>query len=178
MKSNWKSWLGLGRWEKRMDSEFQFHLDNLIADLMRQGMTREDAERRAQLERQLAEAQARPPGPPPVAPQPGGASGVTQQIGEAEAQLMLLKLRLPSDHPDVVGLERTIADIKAAAAKEAARAESRAAAAAQAPPVRDVREIQDEIAGVDRQMAATRSEEARLMCKPCSRGGPATRRTV
>ena len=116
-------------------------------------------ERRAQLERQLSEAQSRPPAPPPIAAQPSGIN-VAEQLGMARAQLQLIKLRLPPDHPDVVSLERTIADIEAArVGQEAARAESRAAAQT---PVRDVREIQDEIAGVDRQLAASRNEEARL----------------
>ena len=52
-------------------------------------------ERRAQLERQLSEAQSRPPAPSPVAP-PAGIN-VTEQLGMAEAQLMLLKRRLPAD---------------------------------------------------------------------------------
>ena len=35
-------------WERRMDAEFRFHLESQIADYVSQGLSREEAERRAQ----------------------------------------------------------------------------------------------------------------------------------
>ena len=43
----WSFWPRRKRWERQMDAEFQFHLDNQISDYLRQGLTREEAERRA-----------------------------------------------------------------------------------------------------------------------------------
>ncbi len=43
----WNSWLKRRRWERRMDAEFQFHLDNQIKDYVSQGVSREEAEFRA-----------------------------------------------------------------------------------------------------------------------------------
>jgi predicted permease len=44
----WVSWLKRPRrWERQMDAEFQFHLQNQVADYLREGLTREDAELRA-----------------------------------------------------------------------------------------------------------------------------------
>src|SRR5450432_1702046 len=44
---NWNSWLKRRRWERHMDSEFQFHLDNQISDYVKQGLTQKDAQLRA-----------------------------------------------------------------------------------------------------------------------------------
>ena len=46
----WTSWLKRGRWERRMDAEFRFHLDSQIGDYVRQGFSREEAELRARRE--------------------------------------------------------------------------------------------------------------------------------
>ena len=46
----WRSWLQRRRWERRMDAELQFHLDNQISDYMKQGLTQKDAELRARRE--------------------------------------------------------------------------------------------------------------------------------
>ena len=40
-------WLKQRRWERQMDAEFQVHLDNRIADLMQDGLNRDEAEERA-----------------------------------------------------------------------------------------------------------------------------------
>lgn len=45
----WQTWFRR-TWERRMDSELRFHLDNLTRDYMSHGMSREDAERRARQE--------------------------------------------------------------------------------------------------------------------------------
>src|SRR6478752_2011988 len=38
------------RWERRMEAEFRFHLDAQISDYVQQGLSREEAERRARRE--------------------------------------------------------------------------------------------------------------------------------
>ena len=47
---NWGSWLKRRRWERHMDTELQFHLDNQISDYVKQGLTQKDAELRARRE--------------------------------------------------------------------------------------------------------------------------------
>jgi predicted permease len=46
----WRSWVKRRGWERQMDAEFQFHLDNQIRDYMRAGLSREEAELRARRE--------------------------------------------------------------------------------------------------------------------------------
>lgn len=46
----WDFWLKRRRWERRMDAEFQFHLDSQIGDYMRRGFSRAEAELRARRE--------------------------------------------------------------------------------------------------------------------------------
>ena len=48
MKSD--SWFRRRRWERRMDAEFRFHLDSLIGDYIRQGLSPAEAELRARRE--------------------------------------------------------------------------------------------------------------------------------
>ena len=43
-------WLRRRRWERRMDTEFRFHLESLIGDHMRRGLSREEAEQLARRE--------------------------------------------------------------------------------------------------------------------------------
>ena len=43
----WNFWFTKHRWERGMDAELKFHLDSLIASYLEQGLTREEAERRA-----------------------------------------------------------------------------------------------------------------------------------
>jgi len=46
----WRSWLQRRRWERRMDAELQFHLENQISDYVKQGLSQKDAELRARYE--------------------------------------------------------------------------------------------------------------------------------
>src|SRR5437899_140787 len=46
----WDFWFKRGRWERRMNAEFRFHLDSLIGDYISQGLTRKEAESRARRE--------------------------------------------------------------------------------------------------------------------------------
>lgn len=43
----WDAWFRRRRWERRMDTELRFHLDCQAEDYMRQGLSRGEAERRA-----------------------------------------------------------------------------------------------------------------------------------
>jgi len=45
-----ESWLKKRRWERCMHTEFQFHIESRIADLMQDGLTRDQAEERARRE--------------------------------------------------------------------------------------------------------------------------------
>ena len=44
------AWMRRHKWEREMDSEMRFHLENQIEDYVQQGMNRTDAERRAHRE--------------------------------------------------------------------------------------------------------------------------------
>jgi len=46
----WSAWFNRRRWEGRMDTEFQFHLDSQISDYVRKGLSQEEAELRARRE--------------------------------------------------------------------------------------------------------------------------------
>jgi predicted permease len=50
LKSLWQSWLGRSRAERELDDELRFHLDALIAENVRRGMSPDEARRQAQLE--------------------------------------------------------------------------------------------------------------------------------
>lgn len=48
---NWRSpFKQRQRWEQQMDAEFRFHLESQFEKYLQQGLTREDAERRARRE--------------------------------------------------------------------------------------------------------------------------------
>ena len=46
----WDSWFKRRRWEQRMNAELRFHVESQIEDYMAQGLSREEAERRARIE--------------------------------------------------------------------------------------------------------------------------------
>jgi len=43
----WDTWLRRRRWEKRLDAELRFHLEQLINDYISAGLGREEARQRA-----------------------------------------------------------------------------------------------------------------------------------
>src|SRR5262245_17807492 len=47
---NWLAWLRPRRWQSEMDAELRFHVDSQINDYLRQGMSLQEAERRARCE--------------------------------------------------------------------------------------------------------------------------------
>lgn len=46
----WNSWFRRRRWERRMDAELRFHLESQIAGYVAEGLSRNEAERRARIE--------------------------------------------------------------------------------------------------------------------------------
>lgn len=46
----WDSWFKRRRWEQRMNAELRFHVESQIEDYMAQGLSLEEAERRARIE--------------------------------------------------------------------------------------------------------------------------------
>src|SRR5712691_9294727 len=46
----WDSWFKRRRWEERMEAELRFHLRSQISDYVSQGLSQEEAERRARRE--------------------------------------------------------------------------------------------------------------------------------
>ena len=43
----WRAWFKRRQWERRMDAEFRFHLENQVNEYLNQGLSREEAELRA-----------------------------------------------------------------------------------------------------------------------------------
>src|SRR5215470_19516869 len=46
----WRFRLMMRRWERRMDTEFRFHLESLVSEYVNTGLSREEAELRARRE--------------------------------------------------------------------------------------------------------------------------------
>jgi polysaccharide chain length determinant protein (PEP-CTERM system associated) len=124
-----------------------------------------DQDRRLLVERSLADfnsdAQAVPvPGQDADVEQPAA-----QQLARAELVLHDLELRLKPEHPDVMRLKRTIAGLQQRAAAEAAAAPASPDAGvspAQLTRRNRAKELQQELDGLDRQIAAKHAEEDRL----------------
>jgi polysaccharide chain length determinant protein (PEP-CTERM system associated) len=143
--------------------------------------TSRDKDRRLFLERALAdlesEAQDTRAAAPvsPIGDAPGLVSGGTsaEQLEAARSALTSLELRLRPEHPDVVYLKRVIRDLEAKVQAEAAAkpADPTAAPLAQvlrrttpeeANTQRRLREMRQELAGVESQLASKQTEEKRL----------------
>lgn len=130
-------------------------------------------ERRLLIERQIADTQAIPlpqPAPAPVSVSDATTpSSTAQQLDLARARLAALLQRYTPDHPDVISLQRTIADlvvklegetpIRSAAPAEIAEKTMTPAEATQRKKILD---FQAELEVIDHQLTANRAEEARL----------------
>ena len=130
-----------------------------------------DRDRKLMLERLYNDAQAEPvviapPAPGATAEAAAASATPQQQLEMARQTLARLRLRLKPEHPDVVRLTRTIAELETKAAEAAA-------APAEAPPVvalsaaetarRDrLQSMRAEIESLDRQIAFKEAEERRL----------------
>jgi polysaccharide chain length determinant protein (PEP-CTERM system associated) len=134
-----------------------------------------DRDRRLILERVLADAsEPEPTITPAPAPAPTGepAAGgsAAQQLEQARQMLQQMSVRMTPGHPDIIRLKRTIATLEQKVDLEAANAPLPASpTASQAGPgsreatrQRKVREAQDEIANIDRQLARNAAEEKKI----------------
>lgn len=125
-------------------------------------------ERRLLVQRQMNDARALPVtySQPAGAVQPETALTAAQQLQAAEARLEVLRMRFTADHPDVRALERAIRELQAKAKEEAARPRQPAADKPLSPielaQETRLRDLQAEVDIIDRQIAASQGEEARL----------------
>lgn len=126
-------------------------------------------ERRLLIERQIADTQAVPLPPMPASLSPDAAllGSTEQQLDLARARLDALLQRYTPNHPEVVMMQRTIADLTAKLAEETADGSHQAdttpaispAEAAQRKRVLDLKSEKDVI---DHQLTSNRAEEERL----------------
>lgn len=135
----------------------------------------QDRDRKLMLERLLADAHAAPPIVPSETPSnpaaPGALAGATaaQQLETARAMLRALQLRLKEEHPDIVRLKRTIAELEAKADEEALQRPvsgdapvAQGVTPAEAARLARIRDMRLEIESLDRQIAQKQKEEERL----------------
>jgi polysaccharide chain length determinant protein (PEP-CTERM system associated) len=135
-------------------------------------------DRRIALERQISDLESAPPAAPPMVQQGAGAGAdptavgagsIAQQLETANRNLRSMQARgLTAEHPDVIRMQRTIKDLEARVAAEAAAVTPRAPAF-QTPADVATRTRLDglraELAAADRQIAANDQEERRLRAK-------------
>lgn len=126
-------------------------------------------ERRLLIERQIADMQAVPlPSSPPLITSDAPTSMTTaQQLEFARGRLALLLQRYTPDHPDVVTVKRTIAELVARLESETPTSATAAVpekpmTVAEATQRRRVLDLQAELAVIDHQLKGNRDEEARL----------------
>ena len=127
-----------------------------------------DRERRLLLERQIGDA--RSPDPiPPLATGPNGQSlddpqlSATQRLGIAKANLEVMKRHYTPEHPDVKALERQIVELTARAEQEAKLPQPiKPASPSEIARQRQLRDLQGDMEILDRQIATSVAEEARL----------------
>lgn len=117
-------------------------------------------ERRLLVERQIADTES--PLPQPGTPDGESALPTAQQLAAAHAELETFKLRYTPDHPDVRALERTIRELDVRVAEEAKRPKERQISPAEVAKQRRLRDLRDELNGIDRQIASSQAEELSL----------------
>jgi len=120
-------------------------------------------ERRLLLERQLDDLDSEPAADATATSGPGT---IEQQLAAAREQLQALLARAKPDHPDVKAMQRTIRDLEAKAAAEAAQPPAKLATTR--PKAADLvrqqrrRDITEQIQDLDRQLEARQKQEATL----------------
>jgi polysaccharide chain length determinant protein (PEP-CTERM system associated) len=113
-------------------------------------------ERRLLLERQIGDLRQTASMLPPAA------GPIEQQLEAARTELAQDKLRYKSDHPDIRALERKIEDLTAELKAQSAPSLGRPPTPAELTQARHLRDLQDEMASVDRELDSNRKEEQRL----------------
>jgi polysaccharide chain length determinant protein (PEP-CTERM system associated) len=126
-------------------------------------------DRRFMLERQLVTEQT-----PPVESatgilgNPGGPDAQllatpAEQLARASRQLEVLRLSYTSDHPEVRRMERTVAQLKERVAEEAKRPQAeQGPTLSEQARLRRIRDLQSDLAGIDRQLAESDALEKKL----------------
>jgi polysaccharide chain length determinant protein (PEP-CTERM system associated) len=152
-------------------------LQNLQLQLqaLNESVTR-DRDRRAMLERLLADetviaANAAPAAPAPAAiedgaalPPPGAGATPADRLAMARAALRALELRLKPEHPDVIRLTRTVQDLEREAQNDALVTPLTGGPPATPPSPAEVariarqKQIQLDMESVDRQIAANQAQ--------------------
>jgi polysaccharide chain length determinant protein (PEP-CTERM system associated) len=123
-------------------------------------------DRRLLLERQLIDLQSEPLASvvAPPAGQTGPQASTAQQLQAARQSLSLLQARATPDHPDVKAMERHIRELEAKLAGEASGEGTPEQPLSPAEAVRQkrIRDLQADIADIDRQLAEKQDQERRL----------------
>ena len=158
----------------QMPSQMQGNLQAIQnANLQLQSLnesTNRAQERRLLIERQIADALAvpLPPASSPIAGSDGPATVSTaQQLDLARARLASFLQRYTPDHPEVVSLERTVAELVTRLESEVSvdgtqETRERPITSAEAAQQKRIRDFQAELAVLDYQLAANRTEDGRL----------------
>jgi polysaccharide chain length determinant protein (PEP-CTERM system associated) len=129
-----------------------------------------DRDRRLVLERSLADANLLDVNAPPSRPAQTSSSGddpagmtATEQLAGAETELQAMLLRLKPEHPDVVRMKRTIAELQKRAGAEAPAPSTLPSVSLTELLRRNrVEEVQAEIENIDRQLASKLADEKQL----------------
>lgn len=95
---------------------------------------------------------------------PDPSSTVTEQLEAAQAALQAMQLRLTPNHPDVIRAKRTIVELQKRAAEEAKEGGTvtRPQTPAELSRQNRIRDVQSEVASIDRQLTSKNEQEARL----------------
>jgi protein tyrosine kinase modulator len=118
-------------------------------------------ERRLLIERQIADARAYAAPPPATSSQDTPGLSPAQQLEVAKARLETLRIRYTPDNPDVIVLERAVADLEKRVAREQDPTKTDAPKAL-SPDQKKVLDLQAELDVIDHQLKAGQAEEARL----------------
>ena len=135
--------------------------------------TNRDRDRRMLVERLTADANLDPSRDAalPQAPAPSGDSDAAlnpaEQLRQAETALVALELRLKAEHPDVIRLKRSIAELKKRVAVDAAAQPVSTSGKVVTGPGDAIRrnrmnEAKNELASLDVQLASKAAEDSRL----------------
>jgi uncharacterized protein involved in exopolysaccharide biosynthesis len=123
-------------------------------------------ERRLLIERQIADAQAVPVVTPPASSDTAPPVGTAQQLDMARARLAAALQRYTPNHPEVLALERTIADLVTKLEGETpvgvTAQPAQPLTPAEAAQQKRILDLKAELAVIDYQLTANRSEAARL----------------
>lgn len=124
-------------------------------------------ERRLLIERQIADTQAVPPAPVGASGEQATQLTTAQQLELARARLAAYLQRYTPNHPEVVSLQRLVAELTERVAEEAPLSGSAGASAvalspSEAAQKKKILDLQAELEVIDHQLQTHRAEEKRL----------------